>query len=150
MGTHPIFESDFDCLTVFRNQNKMLRNIARAVPRLQVQQTRSAGVFVHRDTTESNEEIPFEWTEENLKRIQAIKNQYPIGHENNASIMPVLDLAQRQYGGWLPLSVMNHVADTLQVPLFASTKSPLSTLCTNASQLENITFNFAALPHACW
>ena len=30
--------------------------------------------------------------------------------------MPVLDLAQRQYGGWLPLSVMNHVADTLQVP----------------------------------
>ena len=39
-----------------------------------------------------------------------------LGHENNASIMPVLDLAQRQYGGWLPLSVMNHVADTLQVP----------------------------------
>ena len=30
--------------------------------------------------------------------------------------MPVLDLAQRQYGGWLPLSVMNHVAETLQVP----------------------------------
>merc|ERR1712198_84575 len=26
MGTHPIFESDFDCLTVFRNRVKMLRN----------------------------------------------------------------------------------------------------------------------------
>ena len=75
---------------------------------------RGAGIFVHRDTAQSNEEIPFEWTPENLKRIQAIKNQYPIGHENNAAIMPVLDLAQRQYGGWLPLSVMNHVADTLQ------------------------------------
>ena len=23
-----------------------------------------------------------------------------VGHENNAAIMPVLDLAQRQYGGW--------------------------------------------------
>ena len=57
----------------------MLRNIVRAVPRLQVQQTRSAGIFVHRDTAESNEDVPFEWTEENLKRIQAIKNQYPIG-----------------------------------------------------------------------
>ena len=30
--------------------------------------------------------------------------------------MPVLDLAQRQNGGWLPLSVMNKVAETLQVP----------------------------------
>ena len=39
-----------------------------------------------------------------------------LGHENNAAIMPVLDLAQRQNGGWLPLSVMNKVAETLQVP----------------------------------
>merc|ERR1712142_120919 len=111
MGTHPIFESDFDCLTEI-----MLRNINRLITRVQVQPSRSAGIFVHRDTAESNEDIPFEWTEENLKRIQAIKNQYPIGHENNASIMPVLDLAQRQYGGWLPLSVMNKVAETLNVP----------------------------------
>jgi len=30
--------------------------------------------------------------------------------------MPVLDLAQRQNGGWLPLSVMDKVAETLDVP----------------------------------
>ena len=30
--------------------------------------------------------------------------------------MPVLDLAQRQNGGWLPLSVMDAVAETLGVP----------------------------------
>ena len=30
--------------------------------------------------------------------------------------MPVLDLAQRQNGGWLPLSVMDKVAETLEVP----------------------------------
>ena len=29
--------------------------------------------------------------------------------------MPLLDLAQRQQGGWLPLSAMNHVADYLKV-----------------------------------
>merc|ERR1711868_146013 len=114
MGTHPIFESDFDCLTVFRNQ-KMLCRVCQTALRPVIPR-RSAGVFVHRDTDQTNAEIPFEWTEENLVRIQAIKNQYPLGHENNAAIMPVLDLAQRQYGGWLPLSVMNKVAETLNVP----------------------------------
>merc|ERR1711937_990159 len=114
MGTHPIFESDFDCLTVFRNQ-KMLRRVCQTALRPVIPR-RSAGVFVHRDTDQTNAEIPFEWTEENLVRIQAIKNQYPYGHENNAAIMPVLDLAQRQYGGWLPLSVMDAAAATLDVP----------------------------------
>jgi len=93
----------------------MLRRLGSRV-QLPSTSTRRAGIFVHRDTKESNAEIPFEWTEENLIRIQAIKNQYPYGHENNASIMPVLDLAQRQYGGWLPLSVMDKVAETLDVP----------------------------------
>merc|ERR1712227_56376 len=110
MGTHPIFESDFDCLT----EIEMLRQIATRAVR--VTPVRQAGIFVHRDTDLSNEDIPFEWTPENLKRIETIKNQYPIGHENNAAIMPVLDLAQRQNGGWLPLSVMNKVAETLNVP----------------------------------
>ena len=120
----------FQCLEI-----EMLRQIAtRAATR--VTPIRQAGIFVHRDTDLSNEDIPFEWTPENLKRIETIKNQYPIGkylfisvykyvyecvnmylgHENNAAIMPVLDLAQRQNGGWLPLSVMNAVAETLQVP----------------------------------
>ena len=55
----------------------MLRQIAR-VTRV-AQQVRQAGIFVHRDTELSNEDIPFEWTPENLKRIETIKNQYPIG-----------------------------------------------------------------------
>jgi len=92
----------------------MMRRLANV--RISVIPRRRAGIFVHRDTAESNPEIPFEWTPENLVRIEAIKNQYPKGHENNAAIMPVLDLAQRQYGGWLPISVMDHVAKTLEVP----------------------------------
>ena len=59
-----------------------LRMIRRLVSRVQFPSTstRRAGIFVHRDTKESNTEIPFEWTEENLVRIQAIKNQYPYGN----------------------------------------------------------------------
>ena len=56
----------------------MLRQIANRATRV-TQQVRQAGIFVHRDTELSNEDIPFEWTPENLKRIETIKNQYPIG-----------------------------------------------------------------------
>uniref|UniRef100_A0A8B9LI02 NADH dehydrogenase [ubiquinone] flavoprotein 2, mitochondrial n=1 Tax=Astyanax mexicanus TaxID=7994 RepID=A0A8B9LI02_ASTMX len=66
-----------------------------------------AGLFVHRDTTDNNPETPFEFTPENLKRVEAIINNYPQGHKQAATI-PVLDLAQRQHG-WLPISAMNKV-----------------------------------------
>ena len=56
----------------------MLRQIANRATRV-TQPVRQAGIFVHRDTELSNEDIPFEWTPENLKRIETIKNQYPIG-----------------------------------------------------------------------
>ena len=59
-------------------------------------------LFVHRDTEENHADVPFEFTEENLQRIEAIKSNYPEGHKA-AAIIPVLDLAQRQHGGWLPL-----------------------------------------------
>jgi len=72
-------------------------------------------LFVHRDTEENNADIPFEFTEENLKRIEAIKSNYPEGHKD-AAIIPVLDLAQRQHGGWLPLSAMHRCADVCDMP----------------------------------
>ena len=75
---------------------------------------RSDKLFVHRDSPENNSNTPFEFTEENLKRIETIKANYPKGHENAASIIPVLDLAQRQHG-WLPISAMDKVAEVLCV-----------------------------------
>ncbi|KAG9278615.1 NADH dehydrogenase ubiquinone flavoprotein 2, mitochondrial [Astyanax mexicanus] len=72
-----------------------------------------AGLFVHRDTTDNNPETPFEFTPENLKRVEAIINNYPQGHKQAATI-PVLDLAQRQHG-WLPISAMNKVAEILEI-----------------------------------
>ena len=40
---------------------------------------------------------------------------YPEGHRK-AAVIPVLDLAQRQNGGWLPLTAMHAVADLLHMP----------------------------------
>uniref|UniRef100_A0A8C4ZEL0 NADH dehydrogenase [ubiquinone] flavoprotein 2, mitochondrial n=1 Tax=Gadus morhua TaxID=8049 RepID=A0A8C4ZEL0_GADMO len=67
----------------------------------------------HRDTADNNPDTPFEFTAENLKRIDAIISMYPVGHKQAATI-PVLDLAQRQHG-WLPISAMNKVAEVLEV-----------------------------------
>jgi NADH:ubiquinone oxidoreductase subunit E len=50
---------------------------------------------VHRETDPDAE--AFEWTPENKKRADAIIGIYPVGYEAGA-IMPLLDLAQRQYG----------------------------------------------------
>jgi len=74
----------------------------------------SENLFVHRDTPEDNPNIPFEFTPENKKRVEAILSIYPEGHKRGAMI-PLLDLAQRQYG-WLPISAMHKVAEILQLP----------------------------------
>ncbi|XP_026733486.1 NADH dehydrogenase [ubiquinone] flavoprotein 2, mitochondrial-like [Trichoplusia ni] len=72
-------------------------------------------LFVHRDTPEDNPKVPFEFTEANQKRVQALLDIYPEGHKRGAMI-PLLDLAQRQAGGWLPISAMHKVAEILKLP----------------------------------
>lgn len=69
--------------------------------------------FIHRDTPENNPEVPFDFTPENYKRVETILTLYPEGHKV-AAMIPLLDLAQRQYG-WLPISAMNKVAEILKV-----------------------------------
>lgn len=72
-------------------------------------------LFVHRDTPQDNPSIPFEFTAENKKRVDALLAIYPEGHKR-AAMIPLLDLAQRQNGGWLPISAMHKVAEILNVP----------------------------------
>ena len=71
-------------------------------------------LFVHKDSALNNKNVAFEWTAENLKRIDAITGQFP-EHHKAAACIPLLDLAQRQNGGWLPLSAMNAVAKSLDM-----------------------------------
>jgi NADH-quinone oxidoreductase subunit E len=57
----------------------------------------------------------FEFTQENLEKAKAHIAKYPAGRQASA-VLPLLDLAQRQSGGWLPLAAMHHVADLLEMP----------------------------------
>merc|ERR1712212_1421563 len=70
---------------------------------------------VHRDSPENNMDVKFEFTPENLKRAEAIMSIYPSGHKK-AAVIPLLDLAQRQHGNWLPLTAMHEVAKLLNMP----------------------------------
>ena len=57
----------------------------------------------------------FEFTPENLEQAKAHIAKYPPGRQASA-VLPLLDLAQRQSGGWLPRAAMDHVAQMLAMP----------------------------------
>jgi len=106
---------------------RFLTSLAQALPKSALLQnaerrmvhttstTCSDNLFVHRDTPENNPDTPFEFTPENMKRVEAILGNYPDGHKRGG-VIPILDLAQRQNGGWLPISAMHKVAEILDMP----------------------------------
>ena len=57
----------------------------------------------------------FAFTPENLEKAKAVLAKYPDVRQQSA-VMPLLDLAQRQCGGWLPRVAMDVVADMLSMP----------------------------------
>ena len=60
--------------------------------------------------------MTFTFTPENQTKAEAYIKQYPEGRQASA-ILPLLDLAQRQSGGWLPHPAIEAVALMLGVPL---------------------------------
>ncbi len=48
-------------------------------------------------------------------RAETIVARYPEGRQQSA-VIPLLDLAQRQAGGWLPTEALEHVATYLDMP----------------------------------
>lgn len=54
----------------------------------------------------------FAFDEENERRAARHVAKYPPGRQASA-VLPLLDLAQRQCGGWLPRAAMDHVAGHL-------------------------------------
>lgn len=63
----------------------------------------------------NKQEQAFEFSAENLKKAKEIIAKYPDGKQKSA-LLPLLDVAQRQAGGWLPVPVMDYVADFLSIP----------------------------------
>lgn len=57
----------------------------------------------------------FEFSETARARCDEIVSRYPDGRQQSA-VIPLLDLAQRECGGWLPTAALEHVAERLGMP----------------------------------
>ncbi|EGG18977.1 NADH dehydrogenase [Cavenderia fasciculata] len=75
---------------------------------------RSDALSRHIDTDDNNDHTPFDFTEENMKKVDTIISKYPPKYRQSAMI-PLLDLAQRQNGGWISLKAMDKVAEIIGV-----------------------------------
>ncbi|MEQ8804905.1 MAG: NAD(P)H-dependent oxidoreductase subunit E, partial [Rhodospirillales bacterium] len=56
----------------------------------------------------------FAFTAENLEKAKWHIAKYPAGRQQSA-VMPLLDLAQRQNGGWIPQAAIEVIADMLEM-----------------------------------
>jgi NADH-quinone oxidoreductase subunit E len=54
------------------------------------------------------------FSEEKLKEVQKIIDRYPAGRQKSA-LIPLLHLAQEEFGGWLSTATMDYVAELLQL-----------------------------------
>lgn len=57
----------------------------------------------------------FSFTPENMAAARKIAGKYPAGKHESA-LLPLLHLAQKQCGGWLPRAAIAGVADLLEIP----------------------------------
>lgn len=98
-----------------RIRPSLSHNARHARPWSSTATPRSDSLFVHRDTSYNNPQIPFEFTPEYMEKAQRCINNFPPQYKK-AAVIPVLDLAQRQNNGWTSISVMNYVAKLLEMP----------------------------------
>lgn len=54
------------------------------------------------------------FSDDKLKQVQQIVARYPDGRQKSA-LIPVLHLAQQEFGGWLDVPVMDYVASLLSL-----------------------------------
>lgn len=55
-----------------------------------------------------------QFSEKSLQEVQRIISFYPAGKQKSA-VIPVLHLAQQEFGGWLDVPVMDYVASLLNI-----------------------------------
>jgi NADH-quinone oxidoreductase subunit E len=60
----------------------------------------------------TNTEIKF--SEDTMKRVNELISHYPEGKQKSA-LLPILHLAQNEFGGWLDVPVMDYVASILKL-----------------------------------
>lgn len=55
-----------------------------------------------------------EFSTQKLERVKELMSHYPKGKEKSA-LLPVLHLAQQEFGGWLDVSTMDYVASLFNI-----------------------------------
>lgn len=58
--------------------------------------------------------MALQFSEQKLAKVHEIILRYPEGRQKSA-LIPVLHLAQEEFGGWLDVPVMDYVADLLSI-----------------------------------
>ncbi|GMN49968.1 hypothetical protein TIFTF001_019125 [Ficus carica] len=74
----------------------------------------STALNYHLDSPDNNPDLPWEFSDANKDKVKEILSHYPSNYKQSA-VIPLLDLAQQQHGGWLPVSAMNAVAKIIEV-----------------------------------
>ena len=57
----------------------------------------------------------FKFSKENINKVNQTLKKYPLSQKSSA-VMPLLDIAMRQCGGWIPDSAMHEIASIINVP----------------------------------
>merc|ERR1719276_620703 len=95
---------------------RSVKTISRT-PLLRSAQVRCLGYHPsasHIDTPDNKVVTHFDFTEENYVFVNKILSKYPANYKQSG-VIPLLDLAQRQHGGWLPVAAMDKVASIVGV-----------------------------------
>ncbi|WMV47295.1 hypothetical protein MTR67_040680 [Solanum verrucosum] len=92
-----------------------LNEIRTAIRRTtQASRSFSTALNYHIDTPDNKPDLPWEFNNANKEKVKEILSFYPSNYKQSA-VIPLLDLAQQQNGGWLPVSAMNAVAKVVEV-----------------------------------
>ncbi|XP_030451479.1 NADH dehydrogenase [ubiquinone] flavoprotein 2, mitochondrial isoform X1 [Syzygium oleosum] len=99
-----------------RLATKRLHEIRQVLLRQSPQVSRpfSTALNYHLDSPDNNPDLPWEFSDANKNKVKEILSHYPSNYKQSA-VIPLLDLAQQQHGGWLPVSAMNAVAKVIEV-----------------------------------
>ncbi|CAN6441159.1 unnamed protein product [Victoria cruziana] len=101
--------------TAARNAGKRLLEIRRSLIQTpQVTRSFSTALNYHIDSPDNNPNILWDFTDANRERVKEILSHYPSNYKRSA-VIPLLDLAQQQHGGWIPVSAMNTIAKIVEV-----------------------------------
>jgi NADH dehydrogenase (ubiquinone) flavoprotein 2 len=74
----------------------------------------STALNYHIDSPENKPDMKWEFTAANMKKVKEILSHYPSNYKQSG-IIPLLDLAQQQHGGWVPVAAMDAIAKIVEV-----------------------------------